>query len=116
MTINLKDIKSKLKNEPLTEGELSLVRATEEYVDSEILSQYGNSTLSDVSIDLRITSFKYTPNFTKFIYTKEPRKLLMQKELERRYKNAGWKIDIKYDDGLDEPNMSGPDLWILSEK
>ena len=38
----------------------------------------------------------------------------MQKELERRYKDAGWNIKVHIDDGLDGPNMSGSDYWILT--
>jgi hypothetical protein len=44
------------------------------------------------------------------------RRSLMRNELEKRYKKAGWKIEVKLDDGLDGPNMSGPDYWILKGK
>jgi hypothetical protein len=40
----------------------------------------------------------------------------LQKALEDMYKKAGWKITVKYDDGLDGPNMSGPDYWVLTGK
>lgn len=37
----------------------------------------------------------------------------MRTELDKRYKESGWNIRVEYDDGLDGPNMSGPDYWIL---
>jgi hypothetical protein len=39
----------------------------------------------------------------------------MFKELEKRYRNAGWKAVIIYgeDDG---PNRPGQDYWVLSGK
>jgi len=34
----------------------------------------------------------------------------------RRYTEAGWKFTVQLDDGLDGPNRSGSDYWILSGK
>lgn len=115
MAIDYKQMKAKLAKAPLDEEELKLVAEAEEYIDKEIKKQFGSTY--GVSIDLVIPSFNYSPKAKKPLYDiKDARKDKMQNELERRYKKAGWKITVHLDDGLDGPNMSGPDLWILTGK
>lgn len=115
MAIKFKDIKEKVEKSPLTTEELQLITEAEEYIDAEILKYYGSSPYG-ISIELTIPSFEYSPKQKKGINIKYPRKKLMQDELEMRYKKAGWKITIQYDDGLDGPNRSGPDYWVLTGK
>lgn len=114
MAIRFKEMKEQLETAPLTTEELSAIKEVEDYVDSEIKKQFGNTY--GVSIDLNIADFSYNIGITKQLNFKQARKKLMQKELERRYKAAGWSIKTSYDDGLDGPNMSGPDYWILNGK
>lgn len=113
MAVNFKEINDELHNAPLSDVELTMINNVEVYIDKEILKKF---TGSDVSIDLRIITFDYDPLYSKMIYLPDARKKLMRKELENRYKNAGWKFRVQMDDMLDGPNMSGPDLWILTGK
>lgn len=95
--------------------ELGLIEKIESYIDFEIKKDFGDN--KEISIELPIPTFKYDPILKKSITNiPQPRISLMNKELERRYKDAGWKIRIEYDDGLDGPNLSGPDYWILKGK
>lgn len=113
MAINYKEIKEKLERAPLTPEEINLINEAEEYIDGEIVKNFGGSTYGEIFVELQIPNFSYSPKQKKALNLKHTRATLMQKELEARYKKAGWKITISYDDGLDGPNMSGPDYWIL---
>ena len=114
MAIRFKDMKEKLEKTPLNEEELRLITEAEEYIDSEIVRQFGSTY--GISIDLLIPNFDYSMKTKKTIDLKKARKNLMRKELEKRYKVAGWSIKVNLDDGLDGPNMSGSDSWILDGK
>jgi len=113
MALKHKDLLTKLKSEPLSTNELKIIKEVEDYIDKEIKKQfYGKS----VNIDLSVAKFKYNPNTRPQIVLAEPRRVLMSKELDKRYKAAGWKIKFHIDDMLDGPNMSGGDYWVLSGK
>ena len=114
MAVNYKDLKEKSKNSPLTSTELSIIDEVEKYIDKEIYRQYKSSG-DQIYIDLCYVNFSYKPGgaIQNLGYD---RTSLMRKELEGRYKKAGWKMNVKMDDGLDGPNFSGPDYWILSGK
>jgi hypothetical protein len=116
MAIKYKEFKKKLQNEPLTEEELTIIQETEDYIDSEILNQFPKSNYGEVLIDLTYPSFTYSHQRGSLMDSNSYRRSLMRSELEKRYKSAGWKIEVKFDDGLDGPNMSGPDYWILKGK
>lgn len=115
MAIKYKELVKKEKNDPLTVVELERISEVEDYIDKKILE--NNDPLDEVYIELRIADFRtdlqnqnhYNPYST--IRTEK-----MFKELKRRYKEAGWKYSKQIDDGLDGPNMSGPDYWILTGK
>jgi hypothetical protein len=113
MALKHKELSDKLKKDPLTTYESNVIDEVETYIDSEIQRQF---TGRDVRIDLLIPHFDYDPVKKEVRKLSQPRKDVMRKELDKRYRKAGWKITIEYDDGLDGPNMSGPDLWILSGK
>jgi len=115
MAIKYKDIKKKLETDPLTESELVLICQAEEHVDSEIIRQFGERySHGEVEIHLGIAKFEWSPvTETSLTNLKEPRKHLMFRELEKRYKEAGWvtKIHIDTDGG-----MNSCDYWILKGK
>lgn len=115
MAIKIKDLVKTLKEEPLTKEELILIQEAEEYIDSEILKQFPKSDYREVYIDLTYPTFTYSRQRGALTDTNSYRRSLMRSELEKRYKAAGWKIEVKLDDGM-ELNMSGPDYWVLKQK
>lgn len=115
MAIKYKDIKNKLESDPLTEGELILIRQAEENIDEEIVKQFGEKySYGEIRIHLGTATFDWSP-FSKKIIThlKEPRKHLMYLELEKRFKDAGWVSKIHIDD---EGGMNSCNYWILKGK
>lgn len=115
MAIKYKELKTKLETEPLTQEELTLIQEAEDYIDSEIKEQFPRSTYGEVHIDLSYPNFTYSKKRGALMDSNSYRRSLMRKELEKRYKKAGWKIEVRLDDGL-ELNMSGPDYWVLKGK
>ena len=115
MAIERSKIRDKFKaakNAPFTEQELKYITEAEQYIDAELEKQFDS--LYGTHIDLTITQFRYSPSKKATIEDVKPyRKEAMTKELERRYKSAGWKITYHIDDGLDGPNMCGRDYMIL---
>ena len=111
MAIKYKELKAKLEEPQLKEEELKLIDKTESWIDDEIRKNFRGG---EVLIPLQIACFTWDPVNKKTIDLPSPRTNLMRKELDARYKKAGWKIRVHLDDGLDGPNMSGPDYWILS--
>ena len=104
---------NKIDKRPLTEEELAMVSAVEAYIDSEILKQF--KTKSEVWIFLGIANFEWDPvGEAKVSHVKPIRKKMMAAELAERYKKAEWKITYHLDDGLDGPNRSGADYFILT--
>lgn len=116
MAIERSKIRNKFKaakNAPFTEQELKYIAEAEQYIDAELEKNFDSN--SGTHIDLTIARFSYSMITKKTIDDVKPyRKEAMTRELERRYKAAGWRITYHYDDGLDGPNMSGPDYMILS--
>jgi hypothetical protein len=92
MAIKYKDIKNKLETDPLTEQELSWIKQAEDYIDDEILTKFGK-VYYEVGIDKAIVSFNWSPATKKPIDTMSPRRGVMQRELERRYVQAGWSLN-----------------------
>ena len=113
MAIEFKKLNDKLEKAPLSPEELSMIDKVEAYIDKEIEKQFKGG---DVSIQLSIADFNYDISVKQTTNLPEARKILMRKELVKRYKNAGWKQWVEFDDGLDGPNRSGPDYWKLSGK
>jgi len=113
MATKFKEVNDKLLKTPLTVEELKMVDEVEKFVDLEIKKQFKGG---EVHIFLGTANFKYDiarKNVSELPYARQE---LMRKELDKRYKEAGWKISVHIDDGLDGPNMSGSDYWILSGK
>jgi hypothetical protein len=113
MAIKYKAISDKIKKGALTETELSVIEYVEKLIDQKIETSFDGN---DVSIDLGLANFSYNKEINPKTYTIPGiRKELMFKELEKRYRNAGWKATIVYgeDDG---PNRPGQDYWVLSGK
>jgi len=114
MAISTKEIKLKKKefsDAPFLEHELKYIKKLEDYIDNLIVEKLKST--SEFYIDLTIFECNYDPINKRQTDFEPARKLRMQKELESRYKKAGWKIEVKYDDGLDGPNLSGSDYVIL---
>lgn len=111
MAIKYKDLKAKLEDPTLSKEELELIDRAENYIDDEIRQKFKGG---EVYIPLQVAKFTWDPIKKKVIELPSARTTIMSKELESRYKKAGWKMKIHLDDGLDGPNMSGPDWWILS--
>lgn len=107
MAVKYKDLKNKLELEPLNEKELEYINAAEKYIDSELISKFDNR---QIMIDMNVFDFRYIPNNISMINDiKDTRKLIMRKELEKRYVSAGWDIKEEFTD-------SGFDYIILSGK
>lgn len=113
MALEYKKVKDEIDNAPLNESELILLSKAENHIDDEIRKDFDGV---NVRINLMVPTFEYDVSLETRLNLSLPRRKLMRNELEKRYKNAGWKITVSYDDGLDGPNMSGADLWILSGK
>lgn len=113
MAVKFQDVDGKLRKSPLTTEELTMIDNVEEYIDSFIRENY---TGESVSIDLQIVDFQYDPVKKQSRSLPQARRKMMRQELEKRYKDAGWKISIDIDDVFDGPNVSGPDYWNLTGK
>ena len=97
MAVNYKDMLKELESYPLNEEELLLIDEAEEHIDNVIKEKFGVKYY-EVDIDECIVEFSYSPKRKKFIdVIKQPRKNLMQKELIKRYSNAGWKVEFNDD-------------------
>lgn len=113
MAIKKKDIQEvvkKVKNGPLTEKELTAISVIEKFIDRKILEQV-NKGKEIIYIELGYVNFNY--RLADLVITDDMRIKKMRDEIDRRYKKSGWKIRVELDDGLDGPNMSGPDYWVL---
>lgn len=113
MALEYKKLNDKLENTPLTLEELKMVDKVEGYIDKQITKHFKGY---EVKIELVIVDFKYDIDIEKISNLPDARKYSMRKEIDKRYKEAGWKVSVEIDDGLDGPNMSGPDYWVISGK
>jgi hypothetical protein len=102
MAIKYKELKEKLENDPLTNEELNLIGSIELWIDEEIRRTFGK-TYYEAWIDKSIVTFNWNPNTKKHIDVREPRRHVMRKELERRYTEAGWKIE--WPDDMDNSHV-----------
>ena len=104
------EIQKKHKLKPLTEQELKAISIVEKIIDEKILKtcQFGEKI---IYIELGYVNFNYKLEGIEMTPDMRPNR--MRTELDKRYKKSGWNIRVEYDDGLDGPNMSGPDYWIL---
>ena len=101
-----KELEKEKYTHPLTTDELKALEKLEAFIDEQIVK---STNCTDVHID-------YTHLTSVFRKFQNQRFDILKKEIERRYRESGWKITLKLDDGLDGPNMSGPDNWILTTK
>lgn len=91
MAIKYQDLKDKLEKDPLTPQELEWIQQAEDFIDKDILKDFGK-TYYEVLIDKSIVRFDWSPVTKKSIDTMSPRRSVMQKELEKRYLEAGWSL------------------------
>lgn len=116
MAISVKEVRKIQKEKedaPLTPEELSHIALVEKYIDEEVMKK---SDQSDVYIFLYYVTMETDVVENKRTSFPDYRRNKMQKELESRYKAAGWRASLHLDDGLDGPNRSGPDYWVLSKR
>ena len=92
MAIKYQDIKTKRESDPLTEKEFELIQQAEDFIDQEIREKFGK-VYYEVGIDKTIVLFDWSPVTKKPIDTRTPRRVVMQKELEKRYERAGWSLN-----------------------
>jgi hypothetical protein len=110
------DLKKKIDTAPLSEEELVVLDQVENYIDKEIIADYPKSEYNLVKIISSIPTFRFNPVTRVSNDIPPARRIVMQKELEKRYRESGWTISYDLDDGLDGPNMSGADYWVLKGK
>ena len=114
MALKYKDLRKKIDEAPLTKTQLSVVDSVERWIDSK-LSEWD--PINRVfSVELYYANFEYDPTTKTPFGFQESLRIKMSKELNKRYFDAGWIVDVEYDDGLDGPNFSGPDHWVLKAK
>jgi len=91
MAIKYQDLKNKLETDPLTPQELEWIQQAEDFIDGEILANFGK-VYYEVQIDKTIARFNWSPIDKNQIDTTAPRREVMRKELEKRYSRAGWSL------------------------
>jgi hypothetical protein len=92
MAITLKKAKQELtkkRNAPLTADELSTIGMVESEIDKKITDDFDGTSPILISIKEK----------TVFGNNSKHRVEIMVRELEKRYKKAGWKTDILYEIG-----------------
>jgi len=111
MALNYKDLKKQLDNTPLSEYELKRIKDVEDYIDKEILKQFDKSIYKEITIDYGYAGFRYSPISKSAINDIGVSRIpLMKKELELRFRLAGWEIAYRMDDGM---SMYSADYMIL---
>ena len=116
MAVKYEFLKEKLETAPLNERELEVIGYIEALIDEAITEFFDGG---EVHFAKGVIDFTYDPHKKEnyaFDDIKFSRKLLMTEELKSRYVDAVWEWEYHMDDGLDGPNMSGPDYWILKGK
>jgi len=106
-------VRERLNEQPFNNDEVNALARLEDHIDTKILANVDSDSFN---ILLTLAQFNYNPKNQKPYDFREARKVKLQKLLENNYREAGWKISIHIDDGLDGPNMSGSDYWILTPK
>jgi hypothetical protein len=113
MAINYKEHYDKMMSSDLSTTELKYIADAEEYIDSEIIRQFGRPSM-EVRVNYSIATFRYSPKANKGIFDLyEPRKPIMTNELKRRFEDAGWVITVDMSDG---GGMNDCDYWVLKGK
>ena len=114
MALKYKDLKKKLDDTPLSEYELARIADVENYIDKEIVRQFDKSIYREISIDFCYPNFTYSPTTKSSISDLGVSRIpLMKREIERRFRLAGWDITYRLDDGM---SMCGADYMILKGK
>lgn len=93
---------------PFDDSELKELTRRESTIDSKIKEKFDGG---EVYVEL---SYFKMPSYDYSIPAR--RKNLMYDELVSRYEKAGWVLKAKFDDGLDGPNMSGPDYMVMKPR
>ena len=111
MVIKFNKVKEKLVTGPLNVTELSIIDSVERFMDKKINKSFDGTS---ISFNIGIVNMTNLPRGCGPLNNiQQPRRVLMSTELKKRYEDAGWSWNLYEDDGLDGPNMSGPDYWVL---
>lgn len=114
MAIRYDEIVKKIDTTPLTSKQLKVVDSVEKWIDAKL--KKWDPTNWDFRVELYYANFEYEPvSKTQFGF-QESLRIKMSKELNKRYFDADWIVETDFDDGLDGPNFSGPDYWVLKRK
>lgn len=105
MAVKYVDIREKVGEPKLTEKELAAIAYVEKFIDDFINKNFDNTPLF---FDLNVINFQVVVDRGGDVNFKDTRKKLMTKELEKRYKDAGWEIGYSYDEYTNN--------WILKGK
>lgn len=111
MAIKFKEVDDKLRKTPLNAEELAAIAAAEKFIDEKIQRDYVGQK---IYIDERIANFHSSPE-QLYSHDIEKQRLsfcsvrakLMREELEKRYRDAGWKVETT--DYHESSNY-----WVLS--
>jgi len=113
MAIKYDEIYSKVMYSEFSPLELKYITEAEEYIDQEIVKQFGKSNFT-VEINLSVPTFRWSPKSNNIIHDlMDVRKPMMYKEIIERYKDAGWDCDTRIDE---YGGMNSCDYWILFKK
>ncbi len=107
MAIKFKELNDKLENSPLSKNEYDIIKTVEDYIDSIIEDHFNGGP---IKIELTIANFEQTINRDNQRYLPDARRLLMYKELKRRYKEAGWLYE---EDIADSRDTYQQDYFVL---
>ena len=116
MAVEYSKAVSDLNDRPLNSNEKGLIDVVEGYIDELIKTRFDDTW---INIPLYIMDYNFNVNNINergYNTIKLARIAKMQEELKSRYVDAGWEWKLHLDDGLDGPNMSGPDYWKLRGK
>ena len=110
MATKYKDAIEELYNSSLTDDELLLINKLEGYIDNQIRQYF---TDEDIRINIEFVNFsEHYIDRVNYYTIKKPRRKLMRKELDKRYKTAGWNVEEKkFGDGA-----VGQTYWVLTGK
>lgn len=92
MAITFKEATERLNDQILSVEEKDVFSSIEKYVDKEILRTFDNS---EVCIDFDIFEFQWHPSEDRHLAEFKPtRKSIMSKQLMKKYKDAGWNVEL----------------------
>ena len=105
MALDYFELVHKLETEPLTIEELGLVGQVEKFIDDAISAKFDG--VCEIAIDLDIADFTMDTTKSYRLGLSSTRRKIMVKELKRRFNDAGWNTDERYDMHYNEFVLNG---------